>query len=98
MWVKMKQGKHGRVLEMKEMDDTNKELKWISLLLCLTDYTEELRFYLIHMTEVREMSVWKQKKERKKEKQGLMWTAYSVCEPEGQLTLSEITLQGKKKD
>lgn len=26
-------------------------------LLCFTDYAEELRFYLIHMTEVRDLCV-----------------------------------------
>lgn len=51
-------------------DDTKKDLKWISLLLCFTDYAEELRFYLIHMTEVREMIVCVCVEEKEGEKEG----------------------------
>ena len=68
---------------------------------CLADYAEELRFYLIHMTEVREQNcvcAEEKKRERKKEKAGPMWTAYFVCEPEGQSNLVEITLQGRHRD
>lgn len=54
------------------------------------------------MTEVRgkiaNVYVCERKRGRKKEKEGLMRTAYFVCEPEGQLTLVEITLQGRNKD
>lgn len=52
--VKKKQRKEGWVVGRNEKDDTKKELEFISVLLCVTDYAEELRFYLIHMTEVRE--------------------------------------------
>lgn len=53
----MIQRKDGWVVVRKEEDDVKKEFKLISLLFCLADYAEELRFYLIHMTEVRERSV-----------------------------------------
>lgn len=92
----MKQGKEGWV-----KDDMKKDLELISLPLCLTDYAEELRFYLIHMTEVSEKITCllesKRERERKLEKEGLM-CVYFVCEPEGQSTLLEITLQGRHKD
>lgn len=46
----------------------------MSLLLWFADYAEELRFYLIHMTEVRETIVLclKGKREEKVGKGGLM--------------------------
>lgn len=52
------------------------------ILLCFTDYAEELRFYLIHMTEVRDLCNRvcvcvcaldvKEKRQKRKGNQGLM--------------------------
>lgn len=67
--------------------NAKKDLNLTFSSLCLADYTEELRFYLIHMTEVRGRIVRvveKGKKKRDKEgKLGSNVNSYFVCEPEG---------------
>lgn len=56
-------------------------MKHLIPLFYLTDFAEELRFYLIHMTEVREKMgcVWKKMRQGNGQKEGLIWAAYSVC-------------------
>ena len=51
--MKVKWRKEGWVVGRKGKYETKKEFELISILLYFTDYAEELRFYLIHMTEVR---------------------------------------------
>lgn len=68
-----------------------------SSLICLADYAEELRFYLIHMTEVRE-SVFEKEKLAKTQsaKEGLTRAAHLVCEPEGAIGSAGNHISGKK--
>lgn len=82
-------------------DDTQRDCTLTSsLVFCVPDYAEELRFYLIHMTEVRKRAVLVCVcfRERGGQRRFLMRAAYFVCEPEGQLTLVEITLQRRHCD
>lgn len=72
-----------------------------SSLICLADYAEELRFYLIHMTEVREsvfMCVFEKEKLAKTQstKEGVTRTAHLVCEPEGAIGSAGNHITGKK--
>lgn len=72
-----------------------------SSLICLADYAEELRFYLIHMTEVREsvfMCVFEKEKLAKTQsaKEGLTRAAHLVCEPEGAIGSAGNHISGKK--
>lgn len=72
-----------------------------SSLICLADYAEELRFYLIHMTEVREsvfIRVFEKEKLAKTQsaEEGVTRTAHLVCEPEGAIGSGGNHITGKK--